>query len=134
MDTAVFDLLPAGTKVHEALWLRSPSSSGGKDWIGCLTDRGVFTLWGKTGQVNQSSAPKRTSHDLLSALLNKKRAKGYTVIGRFVNGQWFPSFPMGSESIQSFQPPPRRRVRPSQVDRTITVWVENQQEAMQPWF
>ena len=132
MDTAIFDLLPAGTKVHEAFWLRSPSSSGGKDWIGCLTDRGVFTLWGKTGQVNQSSAPKRTSQDLLSALLNKKKAKGYTVIARFVNDQWFPS---GSESTQSFQPPPpRRRVRPSQVDRTITVWVENQQEAMQPWF
>lgn len=131
MDAAIFDLLPAGTKVHEALWLRSPSSSGGKDWIGCLTDRGVFTLWGKTGQVNQSSAPKKTSHDLLSALLNKKKAKGYKVIGRFANDQWFLS---GSESTQSFQPPPRRRVRPSQVDRTITVWVKNQQEAMQPWF
>src|SRR5512136_1579435 len=59
------------------VWMRSPSSSGGKDWLGFLTDREVISQWGKTGQVNQSKvigpAPSRI---FLDRKIEEKKGKG----------------------------------------------------------
>ena len=80
------------------IWLRAPSVSGGKDWLGFLTDREVISQWGKTGQVNQSKtigpAPSRT---FLDQKIEEKKGKGYRLIG-----EWFP----GSGWSHQRQPPP----------------------------
>ena len=69
------------------VWMRCPSSSGGKDWLGFLTDREVISQWGKTGQVNQSKvigpAPSRI---FLDRKIEEKKGKGYRVVG-----EWFPA-------------------------------------------
>ena len=69
------------------VWMRCPSSSGGKDWLGFLTDREVISQWGKTGQVNQSKvigpAPSRI---FLDRKIEEKKGKGYRVVG-----EWLPA-------------------------------------------
>ena len=60
------------------IWLRSPSSSGGKEWLCFQTDRDVRSFWGKIGQVNQSTVLCSTSNrHYLEAMAKRKRAKGY---------------------------------------------------------
>ena len=59
------------------IWLRAPSSSGGKDWLGFLTDREVISQWGKTGQVNQSKTiSDRPSRIDLDKKIEEKKGKG----------------------------------------------------------
>ena len=89
------------------VWMRCPSSSGGKDWLGFLTDSEVISQWGKTGQVNQSKvigpAPSRI---FLDRKIEEKKGKGYRVIG-----EWFPA--TGWSHQQSIPPdPPLKTGRP----------------------
>ena len=90
-------LVPGNTQY--GIWMRSPSSSGGKDWLGFLTDRDVISQWGKIGQVNQSKvigpAPSRI---FLDQKIEEKRGKGYRVVG-----EWFPG---SGWSHQRQAPPP----------------------------
>ncbi|MBJ6726388.1 hypothetical protein [Geomesophilobacter sediminis] len=83
------------------IWMRAPSSSGRKDWIGFLTDREVISQWGKTGQVNQCKvigpAPSRI---FLNQKIEEKRGKGYRVVG-----EWFPG--SGWSHERKAQPPPQ---------------------------
>jgi hypothetical protein len=83
------------------IWMRAPSSSGGKDWLGFLTDREVISQWGKTGQVNQCKvigpAPSRI---FLDQKIEEKRGKGYRVVG-----EWFPG--RGWSHERNAQPPPQ---------------------------
>lgn len=73
--------VPADTLI--GFHLRSPSSSGGKDWVGCLTDDGTFhRWWGKIGQVNQHQHSKGNHHEL-QKLVKQKLAKGYQMIDIF---------------------------------------------------
>lgn len=85
---------------HYGIWMRAPSSSGGKDWLGFLTDREVISQWGKTGQVNQSKvigpSPSRT---FLDQKIEEKKAKGYRVLG-----EWFPG--TGWSHLLRNPPPP----------------------------
>ena len=68
------------------IWLRAPSSSGGKDWLGFLTDKEVISQWGKTGQVNQSkSIGPAPSRIFLDQKIEEKKGKGYRLVG-----EWFP--------------------------------------------
>ena len=69
------------------VWMRCPSSSGGKDWLGFLTDREVISQWGKTGQVNQSKViGPSPSRIFLDRKIEEKKGKGYRVVG-----EWFPA-------------------------------------------
>ena len=71
------------------IWLRAPSSSGGKDWLGFLTDREVISQWGKTGQVNQSKTiSDRPSRIDLDKKIEEKKGKATAWSG---NG--FPAHP-----------------------------------------
>lgn len=73
--------LPADTLI--GFHLRSPSTSGGKDWIGCLTGNGTFhRYWGKIGQVNQHQQGQGNHRDL-QQLVKQKQAKGYRVVDTY---------------------------------------------------
>ena len=73
--------LPTDTLI--GFHLRSPSRSGGKDWVGCLTGGGTFhRYWGKTGQINQHKHSKGNHHEL-QKLVKQKQAKGYRIIDTF---------------------------------------------------
>lgn len=76
--------VPGNTRY--GIWMRAPSSSGGKDWLGFLTDREVISQWGKTGQVNQSKTiGPSPSRIFLDRKIEEKRGKGYRVVG-----EWHP--------------------------------------------
>ncbi len=86
--------LPSDTLI--AFHLRSPSSSGGKDWIGCLTGGGTFhRYWGKIGQVNQYQQNHGNHHEL-QKLVKQKQAKGYQIIDTYHS-------PAGWQSRQSLR-------------------------------
>lgn len=93
------------------IWMRAPSSSGGKDWLGFLTDREVISQWGKTGQVNQSKvigpAPSRI---FLDQKIEEKKAKGYRLVG-----EWFPgsSWSHLQQNPPATPPDPPQRSRPT---------------------
>jgi len=93
------------------IWMRAPSSSGGKDWLGFLTDREVISQWGKTGQVNQNKvigpAPSRV---FLDQKIEEKKAKGYRLVG-----EWFPgsSWSHLQQSPPMTPPAPTERSRPT---------------------
>ena len=84
------------------VWMRCPSSSGGKDWLGFLTDREVISQWGKTGQVNQCKtigpAPSRV---FLEQKIEEKRGRGYRMVG-----EWFPGSGWSHQRQASPVPPP----------------------------
>ena len=82
--------------------LRSPSSSGGKDWVGCLTNGGVFhRYWGKVGQVNQQQH-STGNHSDLQKLVKQKLAKGYQMIDIFhAPAGWQSQQALRSSSAQS---------------------------------
>ena len=92
--------IPGNTQY--GIWLRAPSVSGGKDWLGFLTDREVISQWGKTGQVNQSKtigpAPSRT---FLDQKIEEKKGKGYRLIG-----EWFPGTGWSHQRQAPPAPPP----------------------------
>ena len=70
-----------------AFHLRSPSVSGGKDWIGSVTDSGVLhTYWGKTGRINQH-ASKAGSRTLLLRIVQEQLNKGYRKIDEYEQGK-----------------------------------------------
>ena len=107
------------------IWLRAPSVSGGKDWLGFLTDREVISQWGKTGQVNQSKtigpAPSRT---FLDQKIEEKKGKGYRLIG-----EWFP----GSGWSHQRQPPPAPPPEPPR-SRTTTTTPPVSSTVMTEWL
>lgn len=78
--------LPAN--VQYGIWLRSPSASGGKDWLGFVTDRGIIAQWGKTGMVVQSMVlSPRPSHPELQQRIDEKLGKGYRLVGEYQPSQ-----------------------------------------------
>jgi len=115
--------IPGNTQY--GIWLRAPSVSGGKDWLGFLTDREVISQWGKTGQVNQSKtigpAPSRT---FLDQKVEEKKRKGYRLIG-----EWFP----GSGWSHQRQPPPPPPPEPPR-SRTTTSTPPVSRAAMKEWL
>ena len=79
-------------EIKMAIHLRSPSSSGGKDWIGGVDDSGfLHSFWGKTHQVNQHKR-KPGSLAELDRLIRSQLDKGYKRIAQYhwQNG-WVPA-------------------------------------------
>ena len=115
--------IPGNTQY--GIWLRAPSVSGGKDWLGFLTDREVISQWGKTGQVNQSKtigpAPSRT---FLDQKIEEKKRKGYRLIG-----EWFP----GSGWSHQRQAPPAPPPEPPR-SRTTTTTPPVRSTVMTEWL
>ena len=117
------------------IWLRAPSSSGGKDWLGFLTDREVISQWGKTGQVNQSKtigpAPSRI---FLDQKIEEKKGKGYRLVG-----EWFPGSGWSHQrQTQPATPPkPPRSNRPASstpplASQVMSEWLSDQNSDQ--WF
>lgn len=117
------------------IWLRAPSSSGGKDWLGFLTDREVISQWGKTGQVNQSKtigpAPSRI---FLDQKIEEKKGKGYRLVG-----EWFPGSGWSHQrQTQPVTPPdPPQRNRPTNStpplnSKVMSEWLSDQNSDQ--WF
>jgi hypothetical protein len=108
------------------IWLRAPSSSGGKDWLGFLTDREVISQWGKTGQVNQNKvicpAPSRI---ILDQKIDEKKGKGYLVVG-----EWFP----GSGWSNQRQSPPVMPPEPQQRNRPTNSTPPLSSKVMKEWL
>ena len=108
------------------IWLRAPSSSGGKDWLGFLTDREVISQWGKTGQVNQSKtigpAPSRI---FLDQKIEEKKGKGYRLVG-----EWFP----GSGWSHQRQTPPVTLPDPPQRNRPASSTPPLASQVMSEWL
>lgn len=101
-----------------AVHLRSPSISGGKDWIGCLTASGeLYTFWGKTGSINQQSQKPGSQAQLLK-LIKEKQAKGYRIVDEFRNGLGWQSqsetVTSTPQAITNPSPPNQLLVRDSQ--------------------
>jgi hypothetical protein len=64
--------------------LRSPSVSGGKDWIICVTSTGTYAKFGKTGAVNQTrKVSDCTSKIEAMARMNAKLGEQYRLIDTF---------------------------------------------------
>ena len=67
----------------EAVHMRCPSSSGGKDWVGSITSTGELnTYWGKTGHISQHAAKPATKNGYIN-LISEKTNKGYVIVDRF---------------------------------------------------
>jgi len=114
--------IPGNTQY--GIWLRAPSVSGGKDWVGFLTDRDVISQWGKTGQVNQSKTigpvPSRT---FLDQKIEEKKGKGYRLIG-----EWFPGSGWSHQRQSPPAPPPepprfRTTTTPPVSSTVMTEWL-----------
>ena len=117
------------------IWLRAPSSSGGKDWLGFLTDREVISQWGKTGQVNQSKtigpAPSRI---FLDQKIEEKKGKGYRLVG-----EWFPgsgwSHQRQTQPVTPPDPPQQNRPTnstPPLASQVMSEWLSDQNSDQ--WF
>jgi hypothetical protein len=123
--------IPGNTQY--GIWLRAPSVSGGKDWLGFLTDREVISQWGKTGQVNQSKtigpAPSRT---FLDQKIEEKKGKGYRLIG-----EWFPGSGWSHQRQPLPAPPPepprsRTTTTPPVSSTVMTEWLSDRNSDQ--WF
>lgn len=77
---AINNLVPGTT---EAIHMRSPSSSGGKDWVGSITSTGeMHTFWGKTGHISMHAAKTVKKNGYIN-LISEKTNKGYVIVDRF---------------------------------------------------
>lgn len=99
--------LPIPNNITYGIWMRAPSSSGGKDWLGFVTDTGVVSQWGKTGMVLQSKAiSDRPSVLDLDRKVREKRAKGYQVLGEYHPGRGWSHLPKTNTKSKTTAPPP----------------------------
>jgi hypothetical protein len=120
-------MLPIPVHTQYGIWLRAPSSSGGKDWIGFLTDRAVISHWGKTGAVIQSRTLfNQPSSADLQRKIDAKRDKGYFVIGVYrADTGWSHLQP----SLPAAPSPPSQPVSKT---RLMQSWLETADD--NPWF
>ena len=99
--------MPIPSNTTYGIWMRAPSSSGGKDWLGFVTDTGVVSQWGKTGMVLQSKAiSDRPSVLDLDRKVREKRSKGYQVLGEYRPGRGWSHLPKTNTKPKITAPPP----------------------------
>lgn len=99
----------------EAVWLRSDSVSGGKDWIGVACPDRFIAFWGKTGTINQSKTRKviGTPVSHLTAVMAGKVQKGYEVIAELHD-------PLPPQSSNPAAPPPSKKQ--SAIAKIVAAW------------
>ena len=108
--------VPAGAKF--GVWLRSNSSSGGKDWAIFITDAEVLSQWGKTGQINlQKVLSTRPDLSVYNKKIGEKMAKGYWEIATWnpSSNRWDARNAAISANPVSFPPTPIARTPPQPV-------------------
>ena len=102
--------LPPNT--DHAVHLRSPSSSGGKDWVGAVTTNNeLHTFWGKTGSVNQHACKGGTVNDL-QKIINQKTAKGYAQVDEYNGSSWSSQRASTPPPSPNKPSPPKKQVKP----------------------
>jgi hypothetical protein len=119
------------------VWLRSPSPSGGKDWLAFLTERQVVSCWGKTGAVRQSkTVSDRPSRIDLHLKMEEKLRKGYRLLGEYRPQQGWsflpatPSAPDNPLSSPAMTPSPSPAPAPTP-EPPLQRWLN---EAEPNWF
>lgn len=127
--------LPIPRNSSYGIWLRSPSSSGGKDWRGFVTDRAVISQWGKTNFLTQEKAiSDRSSRFDLDKKVREKLDKGYQVIGEYdpSSGWSHESSPRSSRVASSSpNPSPRQRQPLRPQSHEVSTWLS---DANEEWF
>jgi hypothetical protein len=127
--------LPVPRNSTYGVWLRSPSSSGGKDWRGFVTDLAVISQWGKTNFLTQEKAiSDRSSRLDLDKKVREKLDKGYRVIGEYdPSSGWSHESPPRSSLVASSTPKPTPRQRPPLRPQSheVASWLS---DANEEWF
>lgn len=99
--------LPIPHNTKYGIWMRASSSSGGKDWLGFVTDASVISQWGKTGMVRQSKALcDRPSFPDLDRKVMEKLTKGYRVLGEYHAGRGWTHLPSSTANLKTPEPSP----------------------------
>jgi len=94
--------LPPGTT--HAVHPRAPSVTGGKDWVGSVTDRGeLHTRWGRTGHLNQALVKPGSLADL-TRWVGQKLRRGYTRIDAYDAERGWESEPCLDRAAASLSP------------------------------
>jgi len=97
MNMTVMQTAPPGATW--GIWLRCPTNSGGKDWVGFQTPGGQYhARWGKTGQICQEKIVTGNLHRKISG----KLAKGYSAVA-----DWNPGVGWVSASTAQKQTAPQ---------------------------
>ena len=116
---------PAGAQY--GVWMRAPSTSGGKDWIGFITNAVVISFWGKTDQVNQTASICDHPHrHVLNAKIQEKNMKGYRILGELLPTMGW-TWKHGVTVPQQAPPPPlpqsrsRRAALPNNVTLPVNI-------------
>lgn len=126
--------LPVPRNSSYGIWLRSPSSSGGKDWRGFVTDRVVISQWGKTNFLTQEKAISARSSRLdLDKKVREKLDKGYQILGEYdpLSG-WSHESPSRPPHLASTpKPPPRQRQPLRPQSQEVASWLS---DANEEWF
>lgn len=127
--------IPLNTQ--EAVWLRAPSSSGGKDWIYCKTNKGFVTIWGKAWHAKQSKRHESGGHPSGPVLIDSKLRKGYETLARFDGRSWnfeapvTPGHPLEDSLARSQGVPRSRAPLKSPLESAISDWVGKERD---DWF
>jgi hypothetical protein len=121
------EMIPGNTTY--GIWLRCPTSSGGKDWLGFVTDQAVISRWGPTGRVRQTTRlADRPSGADLQRKIDEKLRKGYAIVSLTHGDGWVsPGTPAGTpkRTLQSVNSKGALAVA------TLSEWTK---ECEQTWF
>jgi hypothetical protein len=113
--------------------MRAPSSSGGKDWLGFLTDKQVISQWGKTGAAHQSTVlSDRPSRTDLQLKIDEKLRKGYRLIGEYRAGQGWSHLQQPAAPTAPIRPSVPRQSAPAP-DQHVQSWLSDK-DGDSPWF
>jgi hypothetical protein len=124
--------LPVPDNVSYGIWMRSPSVSGGKDWLGFVTDREVVSQWGKTGMVQQAKSISDQPSVLdLDRKVREKRAKGYQVLGEYHLGKGWSHLPPPRKPAPKARSAAMAPMPPSAVDK-VASWLSTADS--REWF
>lgn len=138
------NMLPSGTT--RAIHLRKASSSGGKDWIGCLSTAfsNLKVIFGKTAYVLDGRGSSKfvkdpaTNH-ALEEYARKKKDEGYYLVDEYDQGRGWDSqlTQSGVQPQPSPQPePPDSPLRQDPVDCNSTLFVTDgvEDDARDVWI
>lgn len=139
-------LFPVGA--IKAIHLRCPSTSGGKDWIGVVSNSPIvngklFVINGTTQQVVNGGGQARTvsksaTESSLQAVVAEKKAKGYKEVDVWINGRWMgqspaPQLPVAPQQSAPPKPAPKPQVKSIPVSILTAPPVPVEEEFVWDW-
>ncbi|QXE87371.1 hypothetical protein KP003_02890 [Geomonas nitrogeniifigens] len=116
--------------IHGAVYavhLRAPSVSGGKDWVGAVTQNGeIHTYWGKSGQIIQHAAKPGDMTALQKIITQKKTGKDqYTQVDEYS--------PQHGWQSQRTQQSPKGSAQPATSAAPLVDWPTSAPETAIQW-